>query len=88
MPYELQAAVTSWVAQELQLLVPDQDIGYWVQLEGGNTSLPRVEIILATATDWTLELASWPPTERGLQGVRAATNRALHALAEKGPSDG
>jgi hypothetical protein len=39
MAYDMQAAVTSWVAQELEAQVPGEDIGYWVTLErpGGDT---------------------------------------------------
>lgn len=39
MAYDMQAAVTSWVAQELEACAPGEDIGYWVTLEqpGGDT---------------------------------------------------
>jgi hypothetical protein len=39
MAYDMQAAVTSWVAQELEAHAPGEDIGYWVTLEkpGGDT---------------------------------------------------
>jgi hypothetical protein len=78
--FDLRAAVTSWVAQELELQCPGEDIGYWVQLQGQDTALPRVAITLVTAETETLRTAEWPPTERGPRGVRHAVHRGIQDI--------
>jgi hypothetical protein len=80
MSYDLQAAVTSWVAQELELQAPDENIGYWVQLEGQADGLPRVVITLVTGKFEALRSADWPPTQRGPGGVRQAVYRAIQDI--------
>lgn len=92
MPYDMQAVVTTWVAQELELQVPDEKIGYWVQLDGQDTALPRVTITLGyDGTEWTVERSAWwPPRERGEGGVRAAVYRGIQTIrryyTERDPS--
>jgi hypothetical protein len=77
----MQAVVTSWVAQELELQCPDENIGYWAQIQGQDSAMPRVAITLTyDGTEWTLQRASWPPRERGPGGVRAAVYRGVQVI--------
>lgn len=80
MAYDLQAAVTSWVAQELELQCPGEDIGYWVQMQGQDSAMHRVAITLMAAEYDTLQRATWPPRERGDGGVRPAVYRGIQDL--------
>jgi hypothetical protein len=79
--FDLRAAVTSWVAQELELQCPGEDIGYWVTLEGEGTALPRVNITLATPSGGTMVQSwAWPPAERGKEGIRAAVDKGIKSM--------
>jgi hypothetical protein len=77
MPYDLQAAVTSWVAQELQERVPDESIGYWVILDRG-ASYPHGVIYLQATEFSASERVSIPLEEAH---VRSAVRRAVDKLA-------
>ena len=77
MAYELQAAVTSWVAQELEARAPGEDIGYWVILDRG-ASYPHGVIYLQAPERSASERVSIPLEETH---VRSAARRALAKLA-------
>jgi hypothetical protein len=77
MAYDLQAAVTSWVAQELEAQAPGEDIGYWVTLEGSPHGL-GVTIYLQTPEFFEFQRT---PVLVDEHHVRFNTRRALNALA-------
>lgn len=77
MPYDLQAAVTSWVAQELQERAPGEDVGYWVTLDRTSSYLHGT-VYLQTPEFQESERVSVPLEE---EHVRRAARRALERIA-------
>jgi hypothetical protein len=73
MAYDLQAAVTSWVAQELEEQAPGEDIGYWVTLH-----VPEVTIYLQTREFFEFQRT---PVLVDEHHVRFHVRRALEKLA-------
>lgn len=75
---DLQAAVTSWVAQELEERVPGEYLSYWVSI----ASAPplRVTIVITAPEHWSDRRVPWPPDE---EHVRRAVRRALEDIARE-----
>lgn len=79
MAYDLRAAVTSWVIQELAGQAPGEDLGYWVNLMGADTAMPRVAITILARDASAMKRATWPPDN---YKIRAAVRLALEEIAE------
>ena len=77
MAYDLQAAATSWVAQELEERAPGEEIGYWVAM---NQTDHGSEAVIYLQTPEFFESQRTPvPVEE--HHVRFNTRRALERLA-------
>lgn len=85
MAYDLQAAVTSWVAQELEALAPGEDIGYWVILEDPRGDTHGVLYLQAPEFQETQRLLA-PLDEQHIRyGTRRALEKIQRAYTERDP---
>jgi hypothetical protein len=77
---DLQAAVTSWVAQELEEKASRDGISYWASVDmrsDGSGGWPHLTLIIERGA-WQSSGCAWPLTE---ENVRVA---ALDALKQMG----